>query len=861
VRPSVRWLALTTGCAALVVVLILAGPRLWIRTANGHRTVERVLTRILNERVPGVVSVGRLSGGLLTGLRANDIVVRNPDGAVIGRAQYIAASWRPLGLLRRRELEEVHVERPVIALDRARWVTHEGAPGGPSRDVFIKLLSAREGETSYQRIVFTRFTGSATLHSSSHLDVHGVSARQGSNVLHAFGMVGWAGRPTWVAARFAVDRRGRLHGGGDLFYTRDHLEADIDQLTIAAPIVTRAVGGRGPLRLRGHVEGSGRSLGTVVGAKQDERTMQVRVSIDRLRQEATFGARLAGTPRPIRLRGRIRYRPGAFVLSALHATVGKSHVDGNGTLVRQRLRVALRMHVLPSEARLARLQPAAPIDMQLRADGPTRALDLRGQAQIAAAQLSWRGRVNLRARAGRLRLFARALQPARLVQGSPPLSISGTLDLAGRLTPHALVGSMRLSSGTVDVQGQRFSDVVADAPAVRLGRDGQLRLRQLSGRWRNRHLDASGVMRWNRRQIEVSDAVADYAGAHAQGNARYQLADGYLTLRATPLSLSPALVSRLLGRARAQPWTGRVVVAGRRGDLALAVAGATSFGTLRATTRLRRSSADFDLQRVEAWIGDSHLYGALHYRAGRISVSVAELVLSPSLVHQLAPPLTPAWPIRLHGALVGRHLLAVRAELRAGPSSAAISGRIAARQFQLAALLDTFDMTVLRPSKRRVRGSLNLAVSGRLAQGGVVGTLMIRDAHGYMLDTPFYHGVADARLDGRGFTLSRAIAQIPGARVIAHGSGALDKGTEIRYGVVVTNSLALRQVPKGLRTIIGINSILPGRSVTGAIIKQPGKRVRVTYHALPIGIAQLDFLFRLITGRLSWSEMRLSGYH
>ena len=859
-RRSTRWLVLSIGCAAFAAVLTVVAPWLWIRTSHGHRTVEHVLTHILNERVPGVVSVGALSGDVLTGLRASDVVVRNPDGAIIGRAQSIAARWRPLRLLRRRELEEVFVERPVIALDRARWVT-SADDGQPSRDVFVKRIVAHEGQATYKRMAFTCLSGTATLHSSSHLDVHGVSSRVAGAVLHAFGTVGWADQRTWVATHVAVDRPGRLHGAGALFYTPEYLEGDIDELTVGAVVATRWIGGRGPLRLHGRVEGVGTRVWSDLRAQQDQRSLHLRVSVDRARQEASIGARIGGARRPIRLRARVRHRPGTIVVSALHAAVGGSRLDGRGRLARRNLRMGLRLHLVPSEARLLGLEPAAPIDARLWAHGPRRALDVSGQAEMEAAQLSWRGRVDLSSRAGALRLFARAVQPARLVRGPPAMVVSGTVDVAGRVIAHALVGSVRLASGTIDVQGHRLSDVVADTPEARLGRDGELRFSRLSGFWKRRRFAASGVLRWNSQRIEVRDAVADFAGAHAQADARYQLAERQLLMHVAPLSLSRALVSRLLGRPFPRGWTGKAVLAGRRGDVTIGVEAKTIFGTLLVATHMLRTGTNIELQTVEARLGDSHLAGAVHYHAGHIDASLKELVLSPSLVHQLAPKLMPAWPIRLHGALAGQHVLGLRAELDAGPSTVRISGRLAARQFQLAAYLDNFDLTVLRPSTKRVRGTLELALSGRFDRGGVVGTLAVRDAHGAILDAPFYHGVADAQLDGRGFTLSRAVAQLPGAKVIAKGSGALGKGGRIEYGVVITNALAVRQLPKGLRTLIGINSILPGRSVAGAITKRPGQGFEVSYRVLPFGVAQLEFLFRVLTGRYSWSEMRLSGHH
>ena len=547
-------------------------------------------------------------------------------------------------------------------------------------------------------------------------------------------------------------------------------------------------------------------------------------------------------------------------MPALHAVVGDSHLDGSGALTRRNLRVRLRLHVLSAEARLVGLQPAAPIDAQLLADGPARALRVRGRARLEAAQLSWRGRVDLPSRRGVVQLIARAVQPTRLVPGAPALTVSGTVDFAGRVTARALVGRIRLANGTVDVQGRRIDGIAADMPSARLGRDGQIWFRHLSGSWKRRPFAAGGHLSWNRRQLEVRRAVADFSGAHVEADARYQPAGGVLTVRAAPLSLSRALVSRLLGRPSPRAWTGSALIAGRRGEVGIDVELSTHVGTLRLATRLQRIGTSFDLRNVEAWLGDSHLRGALQVRSGRLAVAVEELVLSPALVHQVWPALTPAWPIRLRGALAGRQLFALRAELEAGPSTARISGRISGGRFQLAALVDHLDMMVLRPSDKRIRGTMELAVNGRLARGGVVGTLAIRDAHGYFLESPFFHGAADARLDGRGFTLSRAEAQLPGAKIIGEGSGALGSGAHIDFGVVITNALALRQVPRGLRVLIGVNSMLPGRSVVGAIDKQPGQRYTVSYRVLPIGVAQLDFLFRLLTGRYSSAQMRLSGH-
>jgi hypothetical protein len=154
-----------------------------------------------------------------------------------------------------------------------------------------------------------------------------------------------------------------------------------------------------------------------------------------------------------------------------------------------------------------------------------------------------------------------------------------------------------------------------------------------------------------------------------------------------------------------------------------------------------------------------------------------------------------------------------------------------------------------------VRGTLDLAARGRFEQGGAVGTLTIRNARGYMMESPYFRGFVDAKLEGRGFELTKAHVAIPGAKLIAGGGGTLQQGLEIKFGVVITNALALRKVPQGLRVLIGINSMLPGRTVKGTIIKRPGQKVALSYHVLPIGIAQLDLLFRILTGRVGRYEL------
>src|SRR5262249_41793682 len=141
------------------------------------------------------------------------------------------------------------------------------------------------------------------------------------------------------------------------------------------------------------------------------------------------------------------------------------------------------------------------------------------------------------------------------------------------------------------------------------------------------------------------------------------------------------------------------------------------------------------------------------------------------------------------------------------------------------------------------------------ASGGVVGTLTARDVRGYLLESPFYRGRVDARFDGRSFEMIRARADIPGARIAANGRGAYGKGFRIGYGVVVTNPLALRHVPQPVRALLGITTLLPGRTVSGTVEKVPGGDVRHTYYVVPPGISQLQLLYRVLKGNPPTDEL------
>jgi hypothetical protein len=850
--------------AALLVTAVVVTPRLWLRTAHGHRTVERVLDRILNERVPGSVSVGRLRGSVLTDLAADDVVVRNPAGEIIGRAPVILARWRPIALVRHRVIDAVHVERPEVVLDRARWRIPPPPPTPPRRarrtpptETVIAQLTVRGGRLAWRRTTLTGIDGAATLRSTAHLDVRRLSARVAGAQLHAFGTVGWRERPVWVATRFAAARGEGLKGRGRLFYTRGRLDGDLEELVVPAPIVTRLVGGRSAVRLSGHVEGRGDDLRAEVRAEAARRApLRLHVVIDRRHREATIAAQSA---RPVRrLRARLRVRSRVLWVSSLQAAVGASRLDGSGAIDRRTIRAArLHARLMPSEARRIGLRTRAPIVVELEAAGPLRALLLRGRARHEAAQVAARARVDVPARAGEIDLAARAVQAERVWPGAPPITVSGRFRLAGRLDRRRLVGVVRVEEGEVAVDRWRLFALAGDAD-VQLAREGTASIRGLSGRGPRGRFAVRGTLAWTRERVTLTGAALQLDGAYALGDARYDLDEGRLVVRADPVSLSPALVARALGRRPARALTGRVAVEGTRGALSLAIAAPTPLGEVRAVASAIRAGPLVEVTRIEAHLGDSRLVAAARYRAGRVEAAVEDLALSPPLVTQLEPALRPEWPIHVRGAIAGRRDgLDVTLSVDAGPSTARLRGRIAARAFRLVGHLDTFDLAVLRPTARRVRATLELATAGRLEQGGVVGTLTIRGARGYFMESPFARGWADARFEGRALAITAAVVDFPGARLVGSGDATPDGGLRFDYGVVITNALKLRRVPPGLRTLLGINSILPGRTVKGTVTKRPGQKVEITRHVLPIGVSQLDFLIRVLTGRLPRFERRL----
>lgn len=860
-RSLLRVVGLVVGGVALALGLTVLVLPLWLRTGQGHRTVERVLTKLLNERVPGRVTVGRLGGSVARDLYAGDVVVYNPRGDLVGHAEWMSARWRPLALWRRHEIDELRAMHPVIALDRGSWreLPPPKPPRRPGKGVLIGRIIAVDGQVSWKRAVFHHVSGVALLRSQSNLDVHEASARVAGLEWRASGVVGWGvSTPAWVATRFEFARPEWVNGVGDVFYTPGRLEGDIDELTIAAPVATRLVGGRGALRVRGGVRGAPDRLRAEAHAAQAGRTLQLSALVDAATHSATIDARLRGVRRPIGVHAEARYDQGTLTLPSLHAAVGKSHVDGSGRLGAQRVQAAAELRLAPSEARLVGLRPTMPLRAHVALDGTTRNLGVDARASASPGRLTLNARVDLTTHRGHGTVVVRDLEPAQLIGHGPKVALSAALAFDGRWAHRALVGEATIARGRV-VFGGRAVDQLAGAATVHLARAGQADLHRLGGRWAGKRfqprLALRGLLHWSGERIDLTRASAAVGDSEWRGDAHWHgeaSGGGHAQLRADAVTLAPALVARLIGHRPPAAWKGSGLLEGTPSDFAVHVNAATELGPALLAARVRRGGDTVELSAVELRLGDSRLRGAARFGRRRLTASLEEAVAQPALLRHLLPALDPQWPVRLHGSADGPlDGVDVHLRLDAGPSIGELFGRVSvpAQRFHLAGMFDGLDLSVVHKSQSRVRATLQLAASGRFAGGHLAGTLSVRDARGYALLSPFSHGLAEARFDGNKFDFTRLRVQVPGAKIAGRGGGSYSD-FRIEYGAAIINALSLRHVPRSVRLLLGINGILPGRTIEGTIERHRGQKVVLAYRVLPIGFAQLAFLYRVVTGRV-----------
>ena len=174
---------------------------------------------------------------------------------------------------------------------------------------------------------------------------------------------------------------------------------------------------------------------------------------------------------------------------------------------------------------------------------------------------------------------------------------------------------------------------------------------------------------------------------------------------------------------------------------------------------------------------------------------------------------------------------------------------VPARRFRLLAALDAVRPVDLEETKAIARITLELSLNGRVVPGGVAGTLTVRHALGSLAGMSLYRGRLDAHLDGPRFKLDQLLLDLPGVTLAAKGGGTY-RDFHIGFGVVITDALELRQMPKSLRVMVGLTQLVPGPSVVGSVQRRNGGKLEASHTTIPPGLRWLVLLYDLVRGRL-----------
>ena len=199
-------------------------------------------------------------------------------------------------------------------------------------------------------------------------------------------------------------------------------------------------------------------------------------------------------------------------------------------------------------------------------------------------------------------------------------------------------------------------------------------------------------------------------------------------------------------------------------------------------------------------------------------------------------------PLRIQGAAAGpARRLELRLVATAGPSAAIVRGLldVPERSFRLLAALDAVRPVDLRADEGHGADHARAgAWNGRLVEGGVAGTLTVRHAQGTLAGMSLYRGRLDAHLDGPSFRLDQLLLDLPGVTLEAKGGGTY-RDFHVKFGVVITDALELRQVPKSWRVMVGLTQLVPGPTVVGSVQRHNGGKLEATHTTIAPGFWRL----------------------
>lgn len=166
-RRAIRVAGWVVAGVVALVLLAAGGALLYLHTDPGRDYLRRTAERMLDERVRGDVSIGRITGSVLDRFTAHDVVVRDPAGEAVIRLDELVVDFDPLALLGRRfaaseiiarGLDVNAEQRPDGTLDLAElWVVEPPAePTAEPADadgweVVIDALRVERGELALHR--------------------------------------------------------------------------------------------------------------------------------------------------------------------------------------------------------------------------------------------------------------------------------------------------------------------------------------------------------------------------------------------------------------------------------------------------------------------------------------------------------------------------------------------------------------------------------------------------------------------------------------------------------------------------------------------------------------------------------------
>jgi hypothetical protein len=855
-RAAARFLGFALISLALLAGLLSASVTLWLQTASGRDWVGRVLVREATGRLALTLTVGRVTGSMVRGIRLEDVALHDAQGRLVARAGALSARYRLRRLVRRHEVDELAVVRPEIERLPSAAAPAARPHRKPTR-FSVHNLTITDGSFGWRGHDVRHLSANAAIDSGAHGqrfegEVRGVLDEQ----------------PLLVRAR--VERDGgrmevsaELHGAafdvrgygdcadGQLTASLESLDLDPELLASARPFA-----GRGALHARGTVVGPLDALDVELQGHTDDRGLALGALVDVPRRTARLAAFVAAPTRSAGLRARAALHGRALDVTALQAHTGATRLAGAAHIGASRLDAALDARVVPDEAVVVGIHPAAAMRLRVALHGPPRALDVRVHGRLRAARVALAGRVDLRARRGRARFVAEDVRPSEIERAAPPdLAFSGAFTFDGAIGHAGLAGTMSVTDGSLRALGQRF-ERLKGAGHVRLGQPGEAQVETLTGQLaasRPRPIEVQTLIRWDRQALQFDAQRVVLDENRATGSVVYTqdpvTRQPRIAIRAQRMSLSPSLVEEFLHRRPSKAWPGNASFVWTRGGSALEFALATEEGPVKGVARLRRDHASVEVTSIDLAVGGSRVHGAARVKNGEIAASLDGLLLEPSLVHRLLPALEPGRTIRIQGAAAGPlHALDVHLLASAGASSAMLRGRVdlRARSFRLVATLDTFYLQSIKQTSTS-RINLELSLSGRLVDGGIAGKLTVRHAWGTIEGLPLDAARLDATLSGPRFKVDQMLIGVPGAVVEGNGGGTY-RDFKVGYGVVITDALELKKVPEYLRLTVGLTTLTPGRSVVGSIRRHHGGKIENVHHTIPPPFRFLSMLYRLLSG-------------